>query len=433
MDLATRRRRRSLFLLFLLPGLSISSWVTRTPDIRDALGASTGQMGLILFGLSVGSMLGILSSGALVARYGTRPVVGLGTVLVVVSLVTIGMGTLSGAAPLVTLGLALFGAGMGSGEVALNVEGAEIERITGRAVLPALHGFFSLGTAIGATLGIVCTATRLPVQWHLLAVASVAAVILIGAFGGIPAGVGRREAAGPGTADGGAGAASPVWRDTRLLLIGGVVLAMALAEGAANDWLPLLMVDGHGLDASLGSVMYAGFAAAMATGRFSGTVLVNRFGRATVMRASAVSGAAGLALVIFAGNPVLAGCAVLLWGLGASLGFPLALSAAGESGPNPAARVSLASIIGYTAFLVGPPGLGFLGEHYGLRGAMVVVLVCVIGAIFLAPAVGSRPGPRDGERAGGDGDAAVPQAAPEAPTQAAPEAGEAAGGRRPAP
>ncbi|MGW4027333.1 hypothetical protein ACWEEL_39290, partial [Streptomyces sp. NPDC005009] len=82
--------------------------------------------------------------------------------------------------------------------------------------------------------------------------------------------------------------------------------------------------------------------------------------------------------------------AVLLWGLGASLGFPLALSAAGDSGPDPAARVSLVAMIGYVAFLVGPPGLGFLGDHYGLRTAMTVVLAFVAVAVFLAPAVGTR-------------------------------------------
>ncbi|GKQ39202.1 hypothetical protein ALMP_57310 [Streptomyces sp. A012304] len=62
---------------------------------------------------------------------------------------------------------------------------------------------------------------------------------------------------------------------------------------------------------------------------------LSRYGRTTVVRASAVSGALGLLLVIASDNAALAGAAVLLWGLGASLGFPLALSAAGESGPDP--------------------------------------------------------------------------------------------------
>ncbi|UBU17937.1 MFS transporter [Nonomuraea gerenzanensis] len=383
MDLATRRRRQALFLFFLLPGIAMSSWVTRTPDLRDGLEATTGQMGWILFGLSLGSMLGILSSGRLTSRYGTRPVIGLGTALIVASLAVISAGSLLSSVPLVVAGLCGFGAGMGAGDVAVNVDGADVERITGRTTLPALHGCFSLGTVIGACAGIAATAAGFPVHGHLAAVTLLCAAILLYAIRSVPAGTGLGTAEHPGP-----GSPRPaLWRDTRLLLIGAIVLAMALAEGAANDWLPLLMVDGHGLDATSGSLVYTGFAAAMTAGRFCGTFFLDRFGRTAVMRASAASGALGLLLVIFSGNAVLAGAAVLFWGLGASLGFPVALSAAGETGPEQTARVSLVATIGYVAFLVGPPGLGFLGDHWGLRPAMLVVLACVAAAFVLAPAV----------------------------------------------
>ncbi|GAA1503327.1 MFS transporter [Streptomyces synnematoformans] len=399
---ASRRRRLSLSLMFLIPGLSLSSWVTRTPDVRDELGASTAEMGLILFGLSVGSTLGIISSGPLVARMGTRPVIGGGTVLIALGVAGVGTGALTSSAALVTAGLFVFGLGGGSGEVALNVEGAEVERLLGRSVMTTLHGFFSLGTVVGASLGMLATAAGFPVQWHLLIMAGVALALFLASFGHVPAGVGR-QAYGDGAADADAGADAetdadgdaegggrPLWKDTRLLLIGGVVLAMALAEGAATDWLPLLMVDGHDVDAALGSLVYVGFAAAMTVGRFCGGYFIDRFGRFLVIRTSAVSAALGLVVVIFVDHPVAAGAAVLFWGLGASLGFPVAISAAGDSGPNATARVSLVAMIAYAAFLVGPPGLGFLGDHYGLRSAMIAVLALVATAIFIAPAVGER-------------------------------------------
>ncbi len=60
---------------------------------------------------------------------------------------------------------------------------------------------------------------------------------------------------------------------------------------------------------------------------------------------------------------------MLLWGIGASLGFPLTISAASDTGPDAPKRVSVVAITGYLAFLVGPPLLGFLGEHFGLRSA----------------------------------------------------------------
>lgn len=382
-------RRNALFALFFLPGITIASWVTRTPDVRDLLGASTAEMGLVLFGLSAGSMIGILCSGALVTRFGTRPVIAVGTSLIAAGSATIGVGAELGSAPLVALGLGLFGLGMGGGEIAMNIEGAEVERALGRSTLPALHGCFSLGTVVGAVIGMLLTAIAFPVVVHLVVVAVVVVAGLALAIRYIPAPLPRAERTAAAAVDG-PRRRPQVWRDPRLLLIGFLILALAMAEGSANDWLPLVMVDGHGFDAALGSAVFAAFAAAMTAGRFIGGRFVDRFGSAAVLCASAVVGAIGLALVIFVDDQIVAGVAAILWGLGASLGFPVALSAAGESGEHPEARVALAATIGYVAFLVGPPLLGFLGEHFGLRHALIVVLALVALAAFVAPATARR-------------------------------------------
>ncbi|GAA1281239.1 MFS transporter [Brachybacterium sp. JB7] len=388
MPIPLRRRRWALYALFLLPGLSMSAWVTRTPIVRDLLDASTAQMGLVLFGLSVGSMIGILSSGPLVMRLGTRPVVLAGSTLIVIALPVISLGAVAGMPLLTAFGLALFGAGMGGGEVAMNVEGAEVERLGGRPFLPALHGCFSLGTVIGAGLGILANAGGFPVLPHLVLTSAIGAVLLVWAMRSIPSGVGLISA--EERAEQTATPRPAIWKDTRLVLIGGIVLAMALAEGTANDWLPLIMVDGHGFGATMGSTVFALFAASMTVGRFAGGPIVARVGRSRVLMVSALFAAAGLVLIAFVDSQAVAVAAVVLWGLGASLGFPLALSAAGDSGANPAARVALASTIGYLAFLVGPPTLGFLGEHVGLRHALVVPLAVVLVAALLAPSTAPR-------------------------------------------
>jgi MFS family permease len=379
-----------LFALFFIPGFSIASWVTRTPAIRDLLGASTAQMGLVLFGLSVGSMIGILGSGPLVARFGTRPVILFGVTLVVVSMPTVGLGAAVSSAALTTVGLALFGLGMGSTEVALNIDGADLERAIAKPVLPALHGCFSLGTVIGAVAGIAFTATSFSVVWHLVLVGVAVGAVVPLAIRHIPGGVGQSARADPRTDAETTVKPAPVWADRTLLLIGVIVLAMALAEGTANDWLPLVMVDGHGFTAAFGSAVYAVFAAAMTIGRFAGGYFVHRYGRAAVLTVSAAAATGGLALVSFPDSQILAGAGVLLWGLGASLGFPVALSAAGDSGPRPAARVSFVATLGYVAFLVGPPALGFLGEHFTLRAALIMPMILVAIAIFVAPALRKR-------------------------------------------
>ncbi|MFD4596026.1 MFS transporter [Streptomyces rubiginosohelvolus] len=415
-DAATRRWRAALFLFMLATGVSMASWVARTPAVRDALEVSTGAMGLVLFGLSIGSMAGVLASGGLVRRHGGRLVIALGAVLLVAGLLVIAGGAALEVSGGVFGGLALFGAGMGLAEVAFNIEGAAVERTVGRPVLPVLHGCFSLGTVVGALLGMGLTAVRFPVGWHLAAVALAVAAAGVWTVRSVPAGTGREsavtgDAAGAASTEGAVGTADAagsgaggggrtggvrgqlaVWRDRRLVLIGLIVLAMAFAEGSANDWLPLLMVDGHGTGATAGSLTFMLFAVAMTTGRFTGGPLLVRYGPAAVVRASAVVAAVGVALVIFSDSALLAGAAVVLWGLGASLGFPVTISAAGEGVRDASARVAAVSTAGYAAFLVGPPSLGFLADHVGLRNAMVVVLVLLGGAALITGALRRRPG-----------------------------------------
>ncbi|MFG2614354.1 MFS transporter [Streptomyces anulatus] len=401
MDAATRRWRAALFLFMLATGVSMASWVARTPAVRDALEVSTGSMGLVLFGLSIGSMAGVLASGGLVRGHGGRRVIALGAGLLVAGLLVIAGGATLEVSAGVFGGLALFGAGMGLAEVAFNIEGAAVERALGRPVLPVLHGCFSLGTVVGALVGMGLTAVRFPVGWHLAAVAVAVAAAAVWTVRAVPAGTGREEPeAGDDGRTGGWRAQVAVWRDRRLVLIGLIVLAMAFAEGSANDWLPLLMVDGHGTSATAGSLTFMLFAVAMTTGRFTGGPLLVRYGPAAVVRASALVAAVGVALVVFSDNALLAGAAVVLWGLGASLGFPVTISAAGEGARNASARVAAVSTAGYAAFLVGPPSLGFLADHVGLRNAMLVVLVLLGGAALITRALRTPSSGAGEERSG---------------------------------
>ncbi|EJT86089.1 major facilitator superfamily MFS_1 [Pseudomonas putida S11] len=169
-----------------------------------------------------------------------------------------------------------------------------------------------------------------------------------------------------------------------------LVLAIALAEGAANDWLPLLMVDGHGYSGIVSSIVYAGFTAVMTIGRFAGSYFIERYGRDPVLRVCVGFAVAGVAGVVFFNHPAFAGLSALLWGFGVSIGFPIGISAAGDSPNDPEARVSIASTAAYFAFLVGPPMLGFLGQSFGLRLAMIPVLVMLAIVFFLVPVVRHR-------------------------------------------
>ena len=379
---ALQLRLWALFMFFFIPGLLMASWATRTPAIRDILSVSTAEMGIVLFGLSIGSMSGILCSAWLVKRFGTRAVIRTTMCFAVFGMIVLSAALWFASPVLFALGLTVFGGSFGSAEVAINVEGAAVEREMNKTVLPMMHGFYSLGTLAGAGVGMALTATGVSANLHILLAALVCIIPILTGIRAIPDGTGKNSADEQHSAEKGL----PFYRDFQLMLIG-VVLAMAFAEGSANDWLPLLMVDGHGFSPTSGSLIYAGFTLGMTVGRFTGGWFIDRYSRVAVVRASALLGGLGIAMIIFVDVDWIAGVSVILWGRGASLGFPLTISAASDTGPDAPTRVSVVATTGYLAFLVGPPLLGFLGEHYGLRSAMLVVLGLVIIAALVARAV----------------------------------------------
>jgi fucose permease len=163
-------------------------------------------------------------------------------------------------------------------------------------------------------------------------------------------------------------------------MIGVLVLGFALAEGSANDWLSLAMVDGHGVSQAAGAAIFGVFVAAMTIGRAGGMLVLDRFGRVPALRASAVLAVTGLLIVIFVPSTAMSASGVVLWGFGTALGFPVGMSAAADDPRTATASVSAVATIGYFAFLVGPPGIGFLGQHFGLLNALLAVLVLITAA-----------------------------------------------------
>lgn len=401
------RWRAALLTVFFGAGIAVASWVTRTPAIRDALHASTAEMGLIIGGSSVGSITGITLGSPLVARRGARFVIVTGMSCVALGLGVMALGVVIRHSVVVAIGLALFGYGMGTGEIGNNVSGVELEARVGRSVIPGLHGSYSVGTVIGGLAGIVANRLAVPVAVHLLVTAAliaVAAVFWVSRH--VQADTGRQRRPQPPGADSplehapisdpttpsGRGRRFP-WLDRRLVGLAVIILGMALAEGSANDWLPLIVVDGYGSSAAVGSIVFSFFGAAMAVGRLGGGGVIDRFGRAPVMRVSAVVAAVGIVSVILAPTLWFAGVGVLFWGIGCALGFPVALSAAGENSRFAAQRAGFVATAGYAAFLIGPPVLGFLGQHIGIRNAIIVVLAVVLATAFVAGS--ARPAPRD--------------------------------------
>ena len=125
--------RNAVFAIFFLSGLSIASWVARIPAVRDDTGLTLGGIGLVIFGMSAGSVLGLIAAPWVLARIGARRGMVSALFLVAIGVVIVGLGSTVLAAPAVIFfGMAMFGFGNGACDVMMNVEGALAERENGK-------------------------------------------------------------------------------------------------------------------------------------------------------------------------------------------------------------------------------------------------------------------------------------------------------------
>ncbi len=381
--------RLAVFAIFAINGLAMASWFARTPAIRDALDVRTDEFGVLIMGMAAGSIAGLLASSHIIARIGSRTTILVALLTCLGALALMGFGSQAlGSFAVTFIALLLFGASTGITDVAMNVEGAGVEQAQGRSIMPWFHASWSIGTIIGAAIAAGVTALGVPLDVHLAATAVLLAVATLFAVRHLP-----KHRALPGLDDDGPGPARTtfgermaIWREPRTLVIGLIVLGMAFAEGSANDWLALAMVDDRGVAEATGALYFGLFATAMTVGRIGGVWVLDRFGRVPVLRASALLAMIGIAVLILVPHPVAAAIGIVAWGLGAALGFPVGMSAAADDPSKAAARVAAVATVGYFAFLVGPPVLGFLGEQFGLLNAFWVVLVLIALAFVATPA-----------------------------------------------
>lgn len=390
----------AVFAVFALAGLHFSTWAARLPTVRDTLGLDPREMGLLLLVIAAGSIVGLPLSGLIVQRIGTADAVRWFGFLNAVGLVVAGVGVSLASIVVVAGGMILFGLGTGVWDAAMNVEGAAVEQARLRSIMPALHAGFSFGTIAGAGIAAVAARLGLSLLVHVLVVLAGSLVVLVLAT--------RRflpRHAEPPPADGISPAARPsvlrAWLEPRTLVVGLVVLAAALTEGAANDWIALAVVDGFDQVESVGALVFGVFVTAMTGMRFLGTWLLDRLGRVAVLRLCGALSLVGL-LVFGLVEPLwLAVVGAVAWGAGAAIGFPVGMSAAADDRRHAPARVAVVSTIGYTAFLAGPPLLGLIAQHVGYRHALLAVAVPVVVGLLAVPSV--RPLPRAGAGSSLDG------------------------------
>lgn len=358
---ATRLATR---LSFLVAGFGIACWAPLVPFAKERLQIDSAMLGLLLFCIGIGSILAMAATSPLTARYGGKPVIvasGIALALIL-PLLTI-------AATPLTLGLALllFGAALGSLDVAMNVHAVEVDRAADKPVLSGFHAQFSIGGFAGAGLMTIFLSLKVSTLAGSLICAGMMLVAMLVAAPRLLPSVKAEDA--------------PLFVRPHGIVLLLALLAMItfLAEGAVLDWSALLLTQTGMVGASQGGIGYILFAIAMTAGRLLGDRLTARLGDHWTLVGGGIVAVAGFVVLLSVPFAPVALAGFLLIGLGASNIVPLLFRLAGaQIHMPPALAIGAITTLGYAGILVGPAGIGVVAQAVGLPTAFWILAVMLL-------------------------------------------------------
>lgn len=366
--------RVAVTVVFFASGAAYGSFVARIPALKEKLGAGEAELGLVLFAGAVGAILVLPLAGWLSARVGSRRVTRSSLLAVALCLPLLAL-----APTLITFALvfALFGAVTSALDLAMNAHAVEVEERYARPIFSSFHASWSLGGLTGAGVGGAAAALAVPPIAQFLGVGTALAILLWSARGLLPyedTNAPRGEAfARPSAA---------------LAALAALAFAGLVAEGAAADWSAVYLDDSVGTSEAVATAGFAAFAATMTLGRLVGDRLTAAWGPVVLTRRAGMLATAGMALALLLGNSVGGVVGFACLGAGLATVIPSVFRAAGRRAASPGTGIAAVSSVGYSAFLVGPPAIGFLAEAVGLRAALGAVVACAALIPLLAGATG---------------------------------------------
>jgi predicted MFS family arabinose efflux permease len=392
---AAWRARCGVALLFFVNGTAFASWVSRIPALREGLRLSNGALGSVLLAMSIGVLLAFPLTGKGTQVLGARQLTLLAGVLV---LLMLPVPFMIGIVPSLMLVMLEVGAANGTMQVSMNVLAVEVQAFVGKPIMSSLHGLWSAGGLVGATMGSLAAHAQLPPVIHLAIVSAVLATALAWAaflLRGLPL---QRPAAVRALAEPGSGAARTrrfAGRDRVLIGLGVICFCSFLTEGAVADWSAVYLRDTGHASESLAALGYAVFAGAMTGMRLVGDRILVRFGTVRPLRLFNALGAIALAGALVFQHAGTALAAFALMGLGLATVVPSAFVAAARHGepagssatsaPRAAQFIALVSGFGYTGLLLGPPLIGWLAQGTSLTWALGLLVLLVATIVWLVP------------------------------------------------
>ncbi len=385
------RGRIGTMVQFIAMGMWLAAWLSRLPSVRDGLGISNAALATVIAVGAVGSLAMVAFAGWIIQRIGGGRAIVAGSLLFTVATMAISGSIALGSLPLLAVAQVGVTAGLALSNIAMNAEGAVVERAAGKTLMPQFHAGFSIGLALGLLVGAGVSHLGVSASVHLVVSAVVVTAVRLSFVRwavldpnpvGVDAGLG-----GP------FGTARHEYRDRYVLLLGAIAFAGSAVEMSASQWIAISMVDSFAVTESVGDLVYWLFVIAMVTVRLAGAPIIGRLGRSRAL--AAAGGASALGLVAFALLPWAWAmpAAAVLWGIGAALVVPLVTSAAADDPRRAAATVAAVASFSTIAQLLVPQAVGALTHLIDLRLALLALAACSITIVALAGRVHRLPAP----------------------------------------
>ncbi|WP_416207800.1 MFS transporter [Bradyrhizobium sp. SEMIA] len=346
-------------LAFFVAGFGLAAWAPLVPLAKERLAVGDRMLGFLLLCLGTGSVIAMLLTGVLNARYGSKPIIIGGGLGLAILLPCLGIANTP-----VRLGATLFafGVSLGSIDVAMNIHAIELERVTGRPLMSGFHAQYSIGEFTGSAAVTSLLSLQLGPLFSTLVCSALMTIAIASAW--------------PGLLAAGAGQQGPsfVLPNRSVLLIAVLAAITFLVEGSMLDWSALLLVERDLLAEAHGGIGCMLFSIAMAAGRLGGDAVVARIGDRAILILGTLPIVTGFLAVVAAPVALIAMAGFLLIGLGISNVVPVLCRRAGKQKiMPPAVAIAVVTTAGYAGILVGPAGIGLVAHMFGLRVAFGIL------------------------------------------------------------
>ncbi len=358
---------------FIANGLAFAAWAPIIPFAKANTGVDEAALGLLLLCLGIGSVISMPITGWLCARHGTRPMILISAMIMACALPFLAYLFTYWA---LAITLLIFGASIGTLDVAMNIHAAEVEKRSGRALMSGFHGMFSVGAICGAGfVTLLISYGVAPLIATLCVTSSVIVAILWVQSHYL---ITKSDAPEPFR--------PPCGIVKWLALLAGIAF---LIEGAIMDWGALLMIERAVFSMQQAALGYIAFSITMVIGRLSGDYVVPRIGRRAILLGGGTLVVLGLIAITTLPSPALNLIGFAVIGLGAANLVPVVFSAAGQqSDMDPNMAVASVTFVGYAGILLGPAIIGFGAQYTSLPIAMGSL--AILGAVYLISPVHKR-------------------------------------------